>query len=616
MSEDQKVKFRNRFPEYLEKELGESIDRQNDKTLSRFMSRFFAEKVYLPKYPGSFSSDPDDIKQCIIESSDVDGSNDQGVDFICKDGNSVLIIQAKYSSGKKVAKRPSETREDIDHFRAVLGRLYRYRELKVNKRLRDACAEIDWENDNFAMYYITLRQFSPELLKYAKSPISIIDGQPPDLPERVNIEWLDEEGLNMEVRETDSQSDLTRIESVRVRFTPNPESQPAWIRMDDDSGRSCYFGRISGTEVAELFNFKNRKLSLFSLNIRNYVGNTETNRNIRTTAEEQPSSFFYFNNGISALATRIRKDESDKEGRSLLCDGFSIINGAQTVKSLANAQKEKGKGSLDGVQVVLRITEYDPRQKAEEQKFIENVTKYNNTQNSIKISDFRSNDRVQQSLRQHFDELNGVDGYKFLYVHKRIDSQSIPRNRIPIKMEEFLKTVHSFQYGPDDVFGGTSYMFSSEKDDGYWKLFGDSSGIVPSLDKRQFRRFSGIWFICNYAKSVWKAKKDSGGESESPWLERRWMFYFALGTFLKLEKGREGLDEYLIRMGTGEWTRKDEGREEKEVIEQFAKKAFYVLKKSYEKEGDRTAAGHRNWFRERKTLEGIESEALDIREMI
>jgi hypothetical protein len=589
------------------------------------MSRYFAEKVYLPKYPGSFSSDPDDIKQCIIESSDVDGSNDQGVDFICKDGNSVLIVQAKYSSGKKAAKRPSETREEIDHFRAVLGRLNRYRDLKVNKRLRDACAEIDLEKDNFAMYYITLRQFSPELLKYAKSPIPIIDGQPTDLIERVNIEWLDEEGLNQEVRETDSQSDLSRIESVRVRFTPNSESQPAWIRMDDDSGRSCYFGRISGTEVAELFNFKNRKLSLFSLNIRNYVGNTETNRNIRKTAEEQPSAFFYFNNGISALATRIRKDESDKEERSLICDGFSIINGAQTVRSLANALKEKGKGSLDGVQVVLRITEYDPRQKAEEQKFIENVTKYNNTQNSIKISDFRSNDRVQQSIRQHFDDLNAIDGRRFLYVHKRIDSQSIPSGKIPIKMEEFLKTLHSFLYGPDDVFGGTSYMFSSEKDDGYWKLFGDSNGIVPTLDKRQFRKLAGVWFVCNYAKSVWKTKKDSIGEEEAPWLERRWMFFFALGTLLKLEMSSEGLDEYLIKLGTGEWTRKNEGRGEKDEIEQVAKKAFYVLKKSYEKkpnekkanvkDGDRTASEHRNWFRDRKTLESIEGEASDITEM-
>jgi hypothetical protein len=168
-------------------------------------------------------------------------------------------------------------------------------------------------------------------------------------------------------------------------------------------------------------------------------------------------------------------------------------------------------------------------------------------------------------------------------------------------------------------------MFSSEKDDGYWKLFGDSNGIVPTLDKRQFRKLAGVWFVCNYAKSVWKTKKDSIGEEEAPWLERRWMFFFALGTLLKLEMSSEGLDEYLIKLGTGEWTRKNEGRGEKDEIEQVAKKAFYVLKKSYEKkpnekkanvkDGDRTASEHRNWFRDRKTLESIEGEASDITEM-
>ncbi len=256
-------------------------------------------------------------------------------------------------------------------------------------------------------------------------------GPAPDLPERINIEWLDEEGLNEEIRETDSQSDPSKVQSVSVRFTANPDQQPPWIRMDDSEGRSCYLGRMSSTDVAELFNFRTRKYSLFSLNIRNYVGDPETNKNTQT--EKQSCSLLYFNNGISALATRIRSDTSDKSGRTLICKGFSIINGAQTVRSLAMAQKESGKGSLDGVQVILRITGYDPRQRSEEQKFIENVTKYNNTQNSIKISDFRSNDRVQQSIRQHFEDLNAVDGKRFLYIHKRTDSQSTPSGRTPNK---------------------------------------------------------------------------------------------------------------------------------------------------------------------------------------
>ena len=113
------------------------------------------------------------------------------------------------------------------------------------------------------------------------------------------------------------------------------------------------------------------------------------------------------------------------------------------MRSLAMAQKESGKGSLDGVQVILRITGYDPRQRSEEQKFIENVTKYNNTPEFHKDLGLRSNDRVQQSIRQHFEDLNAVDGKRFLYIHKRTDSQSTPSGRTQIRMEEFLKTLHT-----------------------------------------------------------------------------------------------------------------------------------------------------------------------------
>ena len=94
------------------------------------------------------------------------------------------------------------------------------------------------------------------------------------------------------------------------------------------------------------------------------------------------------------------------------------------------------------------------------------------------------------------------------------------------------------------------------------------------------------------------------------------MFFFALGTVLRLEMGDKELDEYLIRMGSGSWTRKSEGRAGKAEIEKFSRTAFYILKKSYEKDGERTASGHRNLFRDPKTLETIRSEAADVKEMM
>jgi len=266
----------------------------------------------------------------------------------------------------------------------------------------------------------------------------------------------------------------------------------------------------------------------------------------------------------------------------------------------------KDQGKLDSVQVLLRVTEHQPKRTATEVNFIENVTRFNNTQNPIKLSDFRSNDSVQLSIAKHFAEIGAVGGNRFHYRHKRTDAQDTPSGRTVIKMEEFIKTVHAFYYGPDDVFGGTEYIFGTDVKDGYRKLFGDEKGIVPSLDSRSFKRLAGAWFLCSYVRSAWK---DRAGEE--PWLERRWMFYYALGSIVRLEKDEE-IDDFMIRLGGAEWTRRGEGSKERAEIDKFVTRAFYILEQAYLVGGEKTASGHRNWFRDEQTLLKIQAKGREL----
>ena len=57
--------------------------------------------------------------------------------------------------------------------------------------------------------------------------------------------------------------------------------------------------------------YTQHKSSLFTLNIRNYIGDTATNKAIKKTAIDDSKEFFFFNNGISALAESIVADEED-----------------------------------------------------------------------------------------------------------------------------------------------------------------------------------------------------------------------------------------------------------------------------------------------------------------
>jgi hypothetical protein len=72
--------FVDHFREFVEKKLAESFDSLNDVVRSKYMARFFAEKVLAPRNP-IIPTVEEDVVACIV-----DGTNDQGVDFICREG--------------------------------------------------------------------------------------------------------------------------------------------------------------------------------------------------------------------------------------------------------------------------------------------------------------------------------------------------------------------------------------------------------------------------------------------------------------------------------------------------------------------------------------------------
>lgn len=309
-----------------ETKLRESFDGLNDVLRSKFMSRFFAERVLAPRNP-IIPTVEDDVMACIV-----DGTNDQGVDFICREDGVVLIIQSKFSGGgRKAARRRPEEAADFEYFRNVLNRLQEFRSLQVAEPLRDICAEIDWDRDRFQLYYITLRQLTTDQTNTKEWTALPVDGVP-DLAERAEVYLLNENKLNLELRDTLS-LDRAEAREATLMATANRGSDP-WMHLGSDDTRSCYVGRVSGAELANLFT--SQKSSIFSLNIRNYIGDTATNKAIKRTAIGAPEEFFFFNNGISALAESITPD--GKDPRILRCKNLSIVNGAQTVRSLHKTQ--------------------------------------------------------------------------------------------------------------------------------------------------------------------------------------------------------------------------------------------------------------------------------------
>jgi len=603
--ESRKPLFVEQFRDYVEDSLQESFDELNDVARSKYMARYFAECILSPKNPALLPSAEEDIVAFVV-----DGKGDQGVDFICREGGVVLIVQAKYSGGgRKTARRRPEEPADFDSFRNVLSRLWNFRNLEMNEPLREAAAEIDWDKDRFQLYYITVRQLAANQARVAERNVTPM-ADLPDLLERTELQLLDETKLNQELRDTLS-LDVSEPWIAELMFTENEDSPP-WTRLGSDDGRGCYVGRVSGAQLAVLFT--QHKSSLFALNIRNYIGDTATNRAIRKTAMERAEEFFFFNNGISALAESIEPHKANK--RILRCKNLSIVNGAQTVRSLHKTQILNPEAARK-VQVLIRLTETDSKKTTAEQEFLDSVTRYNNTQNAIRISDFRSNDKIQRDIRTRFSALPSLGGKKFSYKNKRSGPGERDAKRgseISIGMEEFTKTLFAFLFGPDDVYGGTGYVFDSTTEGGYARLFGRGGEVLPSLGNETFEFYAGVWFVCSCGKEWWR---EESRKSKHSALERRWMFYFALGAVLR--KAYEGSEEQyrsdLRKLSHTGWMGDGPTGANQKVIFRLSRMAFQVLRQAYD-ESVKTGGSHRNWFRSEATLLLIKNKVADSWDLV
>jgi hypothetical protein len=153
---------------------------------------------------------------------------------------------------------------------------------------------------------------------------------------------------------------------------------------------------VSGQALHRLY--KQHEKDLFSLNVRDYLGivkkDANVNNGIKSTAGTQPENFWAYNNGITAIVHDYHYID-----HTLIVTGISIVNGAQTTGALGNLEEEPA----SDLRVPARFF------KTSDQNIIDAIIKFNNSQNAVEASDFRSTDPIQRRLVSEFNAIPGVD---------------------------------------------------------------------------------------------------------------------------------------------------------------------------------------------------------------
>lgn len=151
-------------------------------------------------------------------------------------------------------------------------------------------------------------------------------------------------------------------------------------------------------KLRELTNFviKNRDY-VFESNIRQWMQfKTSVNKGLRDTLQNNPDKFFYYNNGITIVVSDIEEfGEND-----LMLHAPQIVNGAQTSNSILDHAKRTK--NMDGSMTVTII-------KADNEQDQNNITKYRNSQNSVRGKDLVSLMDFHKSIKSQ------LKNYRYFY---------------------------------------------------------------------------------------------------------------------------------------------------------------------------------------------------------
>jgi hypothetical protein len=178
---------------------------------------------------------------------------------------------------------------------------------------------------------------------------------------------------------------------------------------------------------------------LFSANYRGFLGisrRRRINTGIRQSAETKPEDFWVFNNGITLLTLGKKETKS-----GLTLTGISIINGAQTTGSIGSIDTVRH--DLKDVKVLCRVIQ------CSDAETIDEIVRYNNTQNEITTWDQYSNDQEQSRIGREFETLGHA------YIRKR----GFRSTGDQIGIEEIAQPLLAFHGRYQDAIRGKNQIF-------------------------------------------------------------------------------------------------------------------------------------------------------------
>lgn len=220
---------------------------------------------------------------------------------------------------------------------------------------------------------------------------------------------------------------------------------------------------------------------LLEANVRSFLSSTgKVNKGIKDTLKDNPDKFMAYNNGIVIVADEIALGKTSDGGPGIFgLKGIQIVNGGQTTASIYFAKKKEPSIDLSLVKVPAKIIILRTTDSVQEEIIISDISRFANSQNSVKQSDLAANKPFHVELERIAATTICPDGegrwfyeraegsYKTLLSRegttpaklKRLREIVIPTSR-KITKTDLAKYLNSWDKKPDFVSLGSQKNFS------------------------------------------------------------------------------------------------------------------------------------------------------------
>ena len=312
----------------------------------------------------------------------VDGFDDNGIAAIHFDpADKIMYVgQSKWMASGNGSPSQADIKKFVDGFRDLINAQFDRFNNKVKAKEAEILTALDDPNARFVLF-IAYTGLQP-LAEHPARDVSDLEREMNDPTEMVSFQVLTQKELHNRIL-GQAEGDPINLDVSLKNWGPITEPYAA------------YYGEIDAPQIAAWWSQYDRRL--FAKNLRTFIGSTDVNEALAETLHTCPENFWYFNNGITILCKTIRKKPmggSDRAVGSFVCEGISIVNGAQTVGAIGSAHNTHP-DQLAKASVAIRLISLENCPET----FVSDITRATNTQNRIDKRDFASLDPQQLRLQ-------------------------------------------------------------------------------------------------------------------------------------------------------------------------------------------------------------------------